>query len=198
MTDMRRPYGGVSAEDRTAKRRAALLDAGLVVIGRDGVGSCSIEAVCAQAELGKRYFYESFTDRDAFLLELVDRLFADIRSRMGEDLAEFSDRAERSRAVVRTLVEVLSGDQRRARLYAESAGHPVLARRRAQAITEYTEFVADHVLPVSDLPAVERHLATRILVSGTTDLVTSWLSGEVQATKDEIVQAIIAIGLSTS
>src|SRR5689334_2968496 len=121
VTELRRPYGGVSAEDRVAARRARLLDSGLVVVGRDGVSSLSIEAVCAQAELGKRYFYESFADRDAFLLELADQLFTDIQARMGEDVAAYEDRAERSRAVVRTLVEVLSGDQRRARLYAESA-----------------------------------------------------------------------------
>lgn len=191
---VRRAYGGVSATERISARRTALLEAGLEVVGRDGVASFSIEAVCAEAALGKRYFYESFPDRDALLLELADVLFADLCDRMAGDVAAYEDRTERSRAVVGTLVAVLAGDQRRARLYAESAGHPLLSRRREQAVQEFTAFIAEHVLPGSS--SSDRELTTRLLVAGTTDLVTSWLLGEIEATSDAVVDAIVRVGLA--
>ena len=39
----RRPYGGVSAEDRVSARRARLLDATLTIIGRDGVAAVTVD-----------------------------------------------------------------------------------------------------------------------------------------------------------
>ena len=64
----RRPYGGVSAEDRVAARRTRLLEATLAIIGEHGVAAVTVDLICSEAQLGKRYFYESFTDRDTLLV----------------------------------------------------------------------------------------------------------------------------------
>ena len=39
-----------------------------------------------------------------------------------------------------------------------------------------------------------RYLSCRLLVSGTTDLVVSWLTGEITATPEEIVTAVVSTG----
>lgn len=193
----RRPYGGVSAEDRVSARRARLLDATLTIIGRDGVAAVTVDLICSEAGLGKRYFYESFADRDALLIALADDLYGDIRAAMEASMNGAEDDRQRAEAVVRTLLEVLGRDARRARLYAESAGHPALGPRRAEAIEAFTLFVCTSVLVPPLKPGetkTTRYLSCRLLVSGTTDIVVSWLTGEITATPDEIITAVVATG----
>lgn len=191
-----RSYGGVSAIERVATRRASLLESCRTVIGRDGVAAVTVEAVCAESALGKRYFYESFTTREEMLLAVADGFYDDLLVRMRAAIADLPQ-GDRARPVVETLVAALGGDQRLARLYVESPATPVLAERRHRAIDDYTRFVAEDVLPASaaDARSQARHrLATRLLVAGTTDLVAGWLSGEVNADADDVVEAIAAVG----
>lgn len=193
MSVARRPYGGVSAEDRVAGRRARLLDATLSVIGEHGVAAVTVDLICSEAQLGKRYFYESFADRDALLVALADDLYSDLRTSMEEALPETDQRRPRAESVVRTLLEVLEKDARRARLYAESAGHPALGPRRTQAIGEFTGFVCSTVFPPPLLPGeneVTKYLACRVLISGATELMVAWLSGDITASPEDIVEAI--------
>ncbi|GAA1910651.1 TetR/AcrR family transcriptional regulator [Nocardioides marmoribigeumensis] len=193
----RRPYGGVSAVDRVAARRARLMDATLAIIGEHGVAAVTVDLICSEAQLGKRYFYESFADRDTLLVALADDLYTDIRVAMEVAMPDTGGRRARSEAVVRMLLEVLGRDSRRARLYAESAGHPALGPRRAEAVEEFTGFVCSVVLPPPLLPGeteTTKYLACRLLVSGTTDIVVAWLSGEIRATPEEIVRAIVDTG----
>ena len=70
----RRAYGGVSAEERIAARRAKLLDAGLELFGTRGYGTTGVKDVCREAGLTDRYFYESFADSEALFLAVFDRL----------------------------------------------------------------------------------------------------------------------------
>lgn len=55
-----RIYGGESREDRHIRRREQFLDAGLDLIGHEGYRAASVRALCRQAKLTDRYFYESF------------------------------------------------------------------------------------------------------------------------------------------
>src|SRR5437764_954972 len=67
-------YGGVEAPQRAATRRMQLLDAGLELLRSDGWQVCTVRAICAQARLSPRYFYESFRDRDELLVALFDEI----------------------------------------------------------------------------------------------------------------------------
>lgn len=62
-------YGGKAASDRQAERRKKLLAAGIKLIGSQGFAATSIDAICAEAGLTKRYFYESFSNSDELLVE---------------------------------------------------------------------------------------------------------------------------------
>src|SRR3954462_16041887 len=70
----RRAYGGISADDRIAARRAKLLDAGLELFGTHGFGATGVKDVCREAGVTDRYFYESFNDGRALFLAVFDRL----------------------------------------------------------------------------------------------------------------------------
>lgn len=77
-----RSYGGVPAEVRIAQRRERFLDAGLELFGTRGYQSTSVRAVCRQAGLSERYFYESFANTEALLigvyLRCTDQMHDDI------------------------------------------------------------------------------------------------------------------------
>lgn len=68
-----RSYGGVPAEVRVAQRRERFLDAGLELFGTDGFRSTGVRAVCRQAGLSERYFYESFASTEALLVGVYQR-----------------------------------------------------------------------------------------------------------------------------
>lgn len=87
MSNPARRYGGVSLEDRKAERRERLVAAAIAVSARLGRDGASVAAVCAEAGLTARYFYESFPNRDALFLaaftKVQDELFAQMEQAVG-------------------------------------------------------------------------------------------------------------------
>lgn len=77
-----RLYGGLSAKQRQADRRDRLIVAAIQVSARTGREGATVAAICAEAGLTARYFYESFANRDALFLaafgRVQDELFARI------------------------------------------------------------------------------------------------------------------------
>jgi AcrR family transcriptional regulator len=77
-----RPYGGVPAEARREERRERLIEAGTELFGRDGYRTATIESVCRESGLAKRYFYESFGSKEDLLSAVYDHLRVDLRDRV--------------------------------------------------------------------------------------------------------------------
>ncbi len=81
MAGEKRRYSGLSFEDRQSDRRTRLVRAALEVVGRFG-RETSVAAICAEAGLTARYFYESFPNRDAIFVDAYrlaqDELLADV------------------------------------------------------------------------------------------------------------------------
>jgi AcrR family transcriptional regulator len=69
MKQEKRRYSGQSFEDRQAERRDKLIHAAVQVAGRVGLDGASVAAICADAGLTARYFYESFPTREAIFVE---------------------------------------------------------------------------------------------------------------------------------
>ncbi len=67
-TKTARHYGGQSPEERVSERREKLMLAAAELYGRLGPSGASVTAICAEAGLTPRYFYESFPHREALLL----------------------------------------------------------------------------------------------------------------------------------
>lgn len=198
VTQVVRPYRGVSADNRRLLRQQQLLAACLDVVGASGVHGVTVEAVCAQARLTKRYFYESYPDRDALLAASSDAMMSGLRDTVSAAIASATSTIEKARAAVESLVETLTGDPRQARLYVESAAHPVLRERRDEAIKTFTELMVSEVYraPRPGVSMSQRLLAVRLVIAGTTDLVTSWLAGSLDTDRDTLVSTIVAIGMA--
>jgi AcrR family transcriptional regulator len=65
----KRRYSGQSFADRHAERRDRLVTAAAMVASRSGFDGTSVAAICAEAGLTARYFYESFPSREAIFVE---------------------------------------------------------------------------------------------------------------------------------
>jgi AcrR family transcriptional regulator len=65
----KRRYSGQSFVHRQEDRRARLIQAALAVAGRFGLEGTSVAAICAEAGLTARYFYESYPSREAIFVD---------------------------------------------------------------------------------------------------------------------------------
>lgn len=65
-----RRYRGAAPGQRQQERRTRLIDAATDAFGIDGYRNTTVTTICAAAGVGKRYFYESFTDSEDLLLEV--------------------------------------------------------------------------------------------------------------------------------
>lgn len=82
-----RAYRGVSIEQRRAERREKLIQAGITVFGSTGFQGTTVRALCAEAGLTERYFYESFSNSEALLRTLYLRLTDQIRERVSQAIS---------------------------------------------------------------------------------------------------------------
>jgi AcrR family transcriptional regulator len=196
-----RTYGGATADERRARRRAALLDATLDVISSDGMKKLGVKEVCARARLNDRYFYESFRDCDEVVLALTDDLAADAMAAFAATLT--STEAElrtRVRACVETAVEFVTVDPRRGRLLVESQATEALRQRRQQFVVLLAEIMAQQgseLLGDAAPTDVDRNLIGLTIVSGGLDLAAMWLSGELDVGRDHFTDFFTAFILAS-
>ena len=66
--------------------------------------------------------------------------------------------------------------------------------RREDAIVAFTDVIANDDLAAGLGGSVQRHLVARIIVAGVTDLVTSWLDGNLVADGATLIEAIVTVG----
>jgi AcrR family transcriptional regulator len=82
----RRRYGGASFADRRSDRRDRLLRAAIEVFGRTGRDGATVAAICAEAGLTARYFYESFPNRDALFVEAFRAAQRELLNRLAQSI----------------------------------------------------------------------------------------------------------------
>lgn len=192
-----RRYHGLTAAERTARRRAAILRAALELFGTHGYAASSVKQVCRSAQLTERYFYESFTDREDCLAslydELIDRLESVTLTAVEHATADpaYSDPVDASAAAgLDALVRDLTSDRRRARvILIEVVGvSDAMEIRRHRVLWRF----ADLVLGVwtGDAEASTRaRLMAMALVGGLNHLLVDWLMGDGTAQPSELIAA---------
>lgn len=186
-------YRGVSAQDRVAERRARLLEATLAVWS-DPQQRTTMTAVCAEAGLTERYFYESFRNLDEALTAVLEGIAEEIESvtrRAAEEAGD--DPVERTTASIAAFVRLLTDDPRKGRVAIIEAGAmPALRRRRTELMRHFAHRAAEEADEMPTLPrhsARDNEVAGLLFIGGVAELVTAWLDGAVEAAPDDIVAA---------
>jgi AcrR family transcriptional regulator len=202
MASAKRSYGGVSADERRARRRAALLDAGLDLFAESGAGAVTKRAVCARARLNDRYFYEHFADSDALLEAMAQEFTAEaLNTIVPATLAAGQGVRAQVHAAATAAIEFITADPRRASLLLSSHTSDVLQRARLASTHQVAQVMAamSRELLGNAVPSAEdTELAAFTLVSGTLELVAGWLRGEFPTTRGHLIDVITAMLLSAT
>ena len=190
-----RPYRGIEAAERLARRRSALLAAGLDVLGGEAQPTeLTVRAVCAQAGLATRYFYESFTDKDDFVSAVFDWVIADIAATTQAAIAAAPPR-EQNRAGMVNIVRTIAGDARVGRLlFSAQLSNAVVVRKRAESEALLAMLSGQHVGSALGVEQNERIRATaHFVVGGVGQTISAWLAGDVVLEPDRLVDQLASV-----
>ncbi|QLY30313.1 TetR/AcrR family transcriptional regulator [Nocardia huaxiensis] len=185
-----RSYGGVSAEDRRAERRARLLAAARETWGEAGLFAVTVRGVCKQAGLTDRYFYEHFANRDELLAAVADALSEELLTILVQAGVTAPGSAEdKLHAALRAFLEAVAGDPRIHRIISTETGTvPALAQRRREVLTTIADLVvqnAPEAFPGDHDPDSLRRAAL-FVTGGVNQLIDGWLDGAIDLSADEL------------
>ncbi|MBF6179770.1 TetR/AcrR family transcriptional regulator [Nocardia otitidiscaviarum] len=188
-----RTYGGVSAEQRRAGRRAALLDAALDILGSEGLERLTVAGLCARAGLNERYYYEQFDSRDAVLTALFDGIAEELAAAvLRAVLTAPDDTHGKAHAAVSAGIGVLADDPRKTRVaLLVSAATPELRSRTLRTIRTFANLVAAEGIDFYGLTEADPDPAIAFratyLVGGLVQILASWVEGDLAMTRDELI-----------
>ncbi|MGF0312110.1 TetR/AcrR family transcriptional regulator [Rhodococcus sp. IEGM1428] len=190
-----RPYRGVAADERRRERREKLLEACLDAVAESGVSTVTVDDICARAGLSKRYFYESFGDRDAILVSALDDVIDAVGTALNELEQKHGSAEDRVAQTAAALVRALTADPRASLLYTAASANPALDARRRQMVDRFTPLLMREVLD-ADPGDPRAEAATVLMVAGTTELLDRWLRGTLTFTEAEFVDTLTALGVA--
>lgn len=192
MTESTRSYGGKTAAERVAERRARLIEATIEVLAEHGEAHATMTQVCNAAGLTERYFYESFGSRDELLVAALDSVGEEIaRTALDAVAASSGEPADRVRAAIGAVVDlvVAAPDKMRVAVIESNANAPMRARRH-ELLGSFAALVAAEAREIfgdETWPEPRDHLQGVIFMAGLSELVASWLLSEVELSRDELV-----------
>ena len=196
-------HGDADAADRRLDRRAALLEAGLQLADEDPSGVPTTSAICERAGVTERHFYESFAHRDDLLLEVLDSIGVEVTDAVATGLERDTETVEeQARAAINGLVDVYVDDPRKGRfLLVWSIAVPALRARRQALFASFARMVSDrthHLYGDRAWPPPHDRLESALFVGGVAELMAGWLTGGIEATREEVVEAATRHYLATA
>ena len=186
-----RPYRGVEAAERLAQRRRRLLEAGLDLLGGDAAeADLTVRAICRQAGVALRYFYESFTDKDEFVAAVFDWVIADLAATTQAAVSAAPPK-ERNRAGMANLVRTIAADARVGRFLMSSQTNSVLVRRQAETGALLATLYGQNVTEALGVQQTERgKAAAYFALGGVVQMLNRWLAGDINLSHDELVDQL--------
>lgn len=177
-------WSGVPLQDRQALRRDELIAAGIAILGAEDPTAVTVRAVCREAGLTERYFYESFTDRDEFVQAVYDDVCTSAVSAL---LSATTPREAVEGFVALTIDEPVRG---RVLLLAPEV-EPELTRSGARWMPGFIELLQSRLTTIAD-PTMKYMVATG-LIGALTALFTAHLNGRLTASREQFVEYCIEL-----
>ncbi|WP_020653399.1 TetR/AcrR family transcriptional regulator [Massilia niastensis] len=189
-----RSYRGQSQEQRRAERRSKLMAAAIAVYGERGYHQATVKAVCEAAGLTERYFYESFANSEALL---IDSFNAITYSVLGEILrageAAGRGRIARSRAMLEAYFSALQREPNSARVCLVEIRGVSRAVDQAfdSALRAIGREVARMIAPAS---SIDDELLQVGVVGGVIHIALRWIENGYQPPIDTAVNSALRLG----
>jgi AcrR family transcriptional regulator len=192
-----RVYAGLSAEERTVRRREQFLEAGLAVFAERGWATSTVADVCRAAALSPRYFYELFGGREDLFLAVTERIAEQaegiVRSAV---VAEAADPQARARAVLGALAEYFTADPRTVRVaLMESLATGQFRSHRRRLLASFSALAARLMRSLwaeaSAAPALE--IRATVLTGGLVELLVAAASTGAPVPLDDLLDELTAL-----
>ncbi len=180
-------WSGVPLHDRQVLRRDELVAAGVGLLGGEAGPALTVRAVCREASLTERYFYESFTDRDEFVRAVYDHVCSTAMAALTS--------SDTPRDAVERFVALMVDDPARGRvLLIAPQREPVLTKSGADWMPSFIELLQRKLTQITD-PAVQAMVATG-LVGALSALFTAYLNGRLATTREQFIDYCVDMLLS--
>ncbi|MEV0356583.1 TetR/AcrR family transcriptional regulator [Nocardia sp. NPDC050697] len=190
-------YAGQPVEDRQRQRRARFLESGLTVFARDGYANSSVGAICKDAGLSSRQFYEEFSGRESLLLELYEQIDRECRDSVAKALAVTGDASALVRidAATRAYIESVGTDPRRARVaLVEVVGAgPKVEKFRLELRRVWGAMLADAVESAAshgEVPAGDYDMRVLAVIGAVNYVVDAWSGADPRPPLDEVIAVL--------
>lgn len=190
-----RPYAGVDAADRLARRRSRLLEAGLELLGSNlDPADLTVRGICQQAGLATRYFYESFADKEQFIGAVFDWVIARLATTT-QAAVSAAPAEEQTRAGLANIVRTIEADPRVGRLmFGARVSNTEVIRKRDESEALFVMLSGQHVETLLNRPTDETIKAfSYFVVGGVTQTISAWLAGDIALSAAEIVDELSGI-----
>ena len=192
--ETRKNYSGLTPAQRQERRRVDLIDAAVEMIGEGGTGQISAIGVCKRARLNQRYFSESFASREELLVAALDRVVAESISFGLARWAKSSGvDSARTAGLMSELLDYVAADPCRRALLIESQATPALRKRREDYVAMIAGIIearAVDVLGDQVVLGVDTRVAALVFTNGALNVVTTWLTGDLDISRDDLINAL--------
>ena len=197
-----RSYGGKSAEERAEDRRVRLVEATISVLAEHGAAA-TMTAICAEAGLTERYFYESFAHRDDALQAALDAVCEEIAAGATATLEGSTGTPEqRVHAMTAWFVDWIGRERDRGLVaVVQASATPRLRARRHELLGTFADLVAlesTRLYGEHAWPPDRARLHGLVYIAGFAELLAAWLLEEIELTGDELATTASDLFLALS
>lgn len=190
-----RRYRGSPPAERRAERRERLLQAAVRVYGERGYRNATVKAVCEEAGLTERYFYESFENSEALLVASFRHVTQDLLHKL-EEAGAATPRAgrEKLRGILERYYRALRNDPLAARLFlVEVAGvSPALDRAFEASIEAFGDLIGE---TIAGAGARSDPLLRAGAVGGVLRIALTWIADGYRRPVAEVADTALSIAM---
>lgn len=196
-----RNYGGLSSVQRKAQRKQQFLDAGLELFGTIGYRATTVRAVCREAKLTDRYFYESFGSLEALAMAVYEHCMTNLtKSILAEVKASYETDQQALKALragLNRYFEILE-EPRIARVcMVELEGiSPEVDKLYNSYIQSYCRILiglAEFAYPTWNIPADEKAVLGISLIGALRQSATHWLFSGYEIPRETMVEGSLKL-----
>ncbi len=192
-------YGGKDAAQRQAERRARFLEAGLEMFGGEpGYRGTRLAALCKEAGLSSRQFYEEFQSVEDLLAELHLIVNDAAQEAVFDVLPTIQDLslAERITRMLRAYVKGAASDRRYARIaYVEVVGvSPRIDLQRLERRARWIDLfrvVTDDAVARGEIRPDDYGIAAAAFIGAVNGLMHDWVVGWVDTSLEGIADELL-------
>lgn len=190
-------YAGLPVQDRQRQRRERFLESGLTIFAREGYANSSVGAICKDAGLSSRQFYEEFTGREALLLELYETIDSESRNAVSIAVGTCPSPAalDRIEAGARAYIEAIGTDRRKAQVaLVEVIGASIKVEQYREELRRLWGSVLQTAAAVAvtneEIPPADHEMRVTALIGAVNYVAYDWSKAEPRPPLDDVVEVL--------